>query len=147
MTRIALIALLPLFLLAGCDRLEERLKIPNPAKIDADAKAVGGACRHAGRGLEDCYQLNPKAPKAAVFEGWKEMNEYMLEKNMQAVAPEFVPKPAQPEATPEQNAAPTQATPAQTAPAQAAPGKGGQDKPRIDLPSRQALEKAAEQSR
>lgn len=144
MTRIALILLTPLFLLAGCDRLEERLNIPNPAKIEADAKAVGGACRHAGRGLEDCYQLNPKAPKAAVFEGWKEMNEYMLEKNMQAVVPEFVPKPAEPEARLERDADPAQAAPTQAAPDQAAPAKGSQDKPRIDLPSRQALEKAAQ---
>ena len=54
---------------------------------EADGKAVGGACRHAGRALEDCYALNRKAERAAVFAGWREMNDYMRENNIDAVAP------------------------------------------------------------
>ena len=60
-------------LLGGC----EQLGIPDPAKAaaqaEADGKAVGSACRHAGRAIEDCFTLNPAAPRAAVFAGWKEM--------------------------------------------------------------------------
>jgi len=74
-------------LLAGCDQLYERAGFPDPAKVEADGKAVGGACRHAGRGLEACYRLNRDASKAAVYAGWKEMNEYMLKNNMQVVEP------------------------------------------------------------
>jgi hypothetical protein len=80
-------ALLPL--LGGCDQLKERMGLPDPAKQAAEGNAIGSACRHAGRGLEDCYQLNPRAGKAAIFAGWKEMNEYMIKNNMQAVPPEL----------------------------------------------------------
>ena len=31
----------------------------------ADGKAIGGACRHAGRAIEDCYVLNKRAERAA----------------------------------------------------------------------------------
>ncbi len=97
------LACLPL--IAGCDQLMDRLNIPNPVKIEAEGKAIGSACRHAGRGLEDCYRLNPQASKPAVFEGWREMNEYMLKNNMDAVPPQIPPAlPAPPPA--EQAAAP-----------------------------------------
>jgi hypothetical protein len=39
------------------------------------------------RAIEDCYTLNPKADKAAVFEGWREMDEYMRENKIEGVAP------------------------------------------------------------
>ena len=78
-------------LLAGCDQLSERAGFPNPAKVEADGKAIGGACRHAGRGLEDCYRLNKSASKAAIYAGWKEMNEYMAKNNMQVVPPSVTP--------------------------------------------------------
>jgi hypothetical protein len=80
-------ALLPM--LGGCDVLKDRMGIPDRTRVEAEGKAIGGACRHAGRGLEDCYSLNPKAGKADIFAGWKEMNEYMLKNNMQAVPPEL----------------------------------------------------------
>ena len=79
-------------LLIGCDQVKERAGFPDPTKMEAEGKAIGGACRHAGRGLEDCYQLNKLASKSAVFAGWKEMNEYMLKNNMQAVAPSILPE-------------------------------------------------------
>jgi hypothetical protein len=76
-------------MLGGCDRLG----FEDPAKLaavkEADGKAVGAACRHAGRAIEDCYALNGKAPKAAVFAGWKEMNDYMRENKIDAVAPQL----------------------------------------------------------
>lgn len=84
---IVIAALLPA--LGGCDALKDRMGIPDPARIEAEGRAVGGACRHAGRGIEDCYQLNPKADKPSVFMGWKEMNEYMIKNNMQAMKPEI----------------------------------------------------------
>lgn len=90
MNRVLATAVLLLPALSACDALKDRLGIPDPAKIEAEGKAIGGACRHAGQGLEDCYFLNPKADKSAIFAGWKEMNEYMMKNNMQAVAPEFV---------------------------------------------------------
>lgn len=78
-------------LLAGCDQLSEKAGFPDAAKVEADGKAIGGACRHAGRGLEDCYRLNKGASKAAVYAGWKEMNEYMVKNNMEAVEPTIGP--------------------------------------------------------
>lgn len=60
---------------------------------EADAKATGSACRHALRGIEDCYALNPKAPRAAVYAGWKEMDAYMRENKLEGMAPAAV-KPA-----------------------------------------------------
>jgi len=78
-----------LSLLGGCDQIKQRMGFPDPARQEAEGKAIGGACRHAGRGLEDCYRLNPKAGKADIFTGWKEMNEYMIKNNMQAVPPDI----------------------------------------------------------
>ena len=54
-----------------------------------DSKAIGAACRHSGRALEDCFALNPKAPQAGVFEGWKDMNDYMLANQIEEVKPEL----------------------------------------------------------
>jgi hypothetical protein len=85
-----------MLLLAGCDQLKERAGIPDPAKIEAEGKALGSACRQAGWGIEDCFRLNPNASKSAMFTGWKDMNEYMLKNNMQAVAPTIPPDGAPP---------------------------------------------------
>jgi predicted flap endonuclease-1-like 5' DNA nuclease len=74
-------------LLSGC----ELLGLDSPEKIaaakEADGKAIGSACRHAGRAIEDCYVLNAKAQRAAVFAGWREMDEYMRENKLEVVAP------------------------------------------------------------
>lgn len=92
--------LIALPLLAGC----ELLGIDSPEKIaavkEADGKAIGSACRHAGRAIEDCYVLNPKAQRAAVFAGWREMDEYMRDNKLEAVAP-VVPRPGAPAAAEE----------------------------------------------
>ena len=63
-------------LLAGCE-IPGVYPDPRIAQREADAKATGGGCRYALRGLEDCYTLNPKASKASIFAGWKEMDSYM----------------------------------------------------------------------
>jgi hypothetical protein len=78
-------------LLAGCDMLGGVLGIESPEKVaaarDAEGKAIGGACRNAGRAIEDCFALNRKSDKAAMFAGWREMNDYMRENKIEAVAP------------------------------------------------------------
>lgn len=94
MKRHAWLMLLPVWL-AGCDQISERAGFPNSTKVEADGKAIGGACRHAGRGLEDCYRLNKGASKAAIYAGWKEMNEYMAKNNMQVVEPNLSPVSAE----------------------------------------------------
>lgn len=81
-----LLTLAPL-LLAGCDMLGIESASAVAARKEAEGKAVGAACRHAGRAIEDCYALNKKADKAAVFAGWREMNDYMRENKIEAVAP------------------------------------------------------------
>ncbi len=96
MPRRALIAivLLASSLLAGCDMLGGALGIESPEKVaaarEAEGKAIGGACRHAGRAIEDCYALNKKAEKASVFAGWRDMNDYMRENKIDPVAPQVV---------------------------------------------------------
>ncbi len=87
--RLALLALLPLAV--GCDQLAEVLELPNPSKVEAEGRAVGSACRHAGRSLEDCYTLNPAASKAAVFAGWRDMNDYMMEHKLEVVPSQLTP--------------------------------------------------------
>lgn len=81
-------------LLTGC----EQLGIEDPAKVaaakEAEGKAIGSACRHALRAIEDCYALNPKAQKAAVFNGWREMDEYMRENKLEGIAPVVAHQPA-----------------------------------------------------
>lgn len=79
-------------LLSGCD-LQALLADPRVAQREADAKAIGGACRHGLRSLEDCYALNEKAAKAAVFAGWKDMDQYMRDNKIEGVAPKGL-KPA-----------------------------------------------------
>lgn len=88
----------------------ELLGIPDPAKEaerkDAEGKAIGSACRHAGRALEDCFALNTTAQKASVFAGWREMNDYMAQNKIENVKPELsaggqqADSPAQSDPTP-----------------------------------------------
>ncbi len=79
-----LLLTIPLWL-AGCDLLGIETASQLAAKREAEGRAVGGACRHAGRAIEDCYALNRRADKAAVFAGWREMNDYMRENKIDAV--------------------------------------------------------------
>ncbi|MDR1661444.1 MAG: hypothetical protein LBR95_03320 [Azoarcus sp.] len=85
--RLVLVAVLPF--LSACDRLADLLEIPDPAKdaakAEAEGQAIGSACRQTGRSLEDCYTLNPEAQKAAIFMGWRAMNDYMMEHDLKEV--------------------------------------------------------------
>lgn len=88
--------------LVGCDQLGIESPAAVSARKEADSKAIGGACRHAGRAIEDCYTLNKKADKAAVYAGWREMNEYMIENKLEPVLPVIPlesPKPPKPVAS------------------------------------------------
>ena len=78
--------------LTGCDQLGIESAADVAARREADGRAVGAGCRHAARSVEDCYANNKRADKAAVFAGWKEMNDYMRENNMASA-------PAAPETT------------------------------------------------
>jgi hypothetical protein len=113
-------------LLAGCDMLG----IESPEKVaaarEAEGRAVGGACRHAGRAIEDCYTLNRRIDKAAIFAGWRDMNDYMRENKIEAVPPVLVAqapaKPAKGDAKPD------------AAPAEPDTGKAEADKSKAAKP-------------
>jgi hypothetical protein len=93
--------------LSGCDIIAEavpQLGMEGPSKRYekqmAEAKAIGSACRHAGRAIEDCYTINPTALRAGIFAGWKDMDTYMKDNHIEAqkplVAPEKAPEPPKP---------------------------------------------------
>jgi len=96
--RSALLAL-PLLLLAGCN-IPGLGPTPQAIARENEAKAVGSACRHALRGLEDCYSLNPKATKALVFAGWKEMDQYMRDNKIEGT-PSVITQREKPARTPD----------------------------------------------
>ena len=88
------LALTAALLLSGCD-LHALLADPKIAQREADAKAVGGACRHGLRSIEDCFSLNEKASRADIFTGWKDMDQYMRDNKIEGVAPQGM-KPTPP---------------------------------------------------
>ena len=85
--RLSAALLCALFGATGCNLFGGESADAVAARREADGKAVGGACRHAGRAIEDCYTLNRRADKAAVYAGWREMNDYMRENKLEPVAP------------------------------------------------------------
>lgn len=120
--------LIPLsgMLLAGC----EQLGIEDPAKIEAareaEGRAIGGACRHSGRALEECYKMNGKASKAAIYAGWRDMDAYMRENNIAVVPSGGSPakKTPAPEAVPADATSKAGATPSSAEPPAQAPAPG-----------------------
>ena len=84
-------------LLTGCDQIGQRLGLEDPQakeiKADAEGKAVGSACRQSGRAIEDCYSVYRWLPKASIFTGWREMNDYMLANKLDVVEPKLPPAP------------------------------------------------------
>ncbi len=94
MRRLVLVVFVLAGFLSGC----EQFGIESPEKVaaarEADGKAIGAACRHAGRAIEDCFALNRKSERAAIFEGWRDMNDYMRENKIEAVAPQLGPQSA-----------------------------------------------------
>lgn len=89
---------LAMLLLAGCDQVNQRLGLEDPvkkeARLEAEGKAVGSGCRQSGRAIEDCYSLYNWLPKAAIFAGWREMNDYMLANKLAEVEPKLPPATA-----------------------------------------------------
>lgn len=106
--------------LAGCDQVNQKLGLEDPvakeARQEAEAKAVGSACRHSGRAIEDCYAIYAWLPKAGIYTGWREMDEYMRDNKIETIAPQLPPaeppgtkkkkkpatEPAAPEETPKE---------------------------------------------
>jgi hypothetical protein len=76
-------------LLGGCDMLGIESAEKIAASREADGKAIGSACRHAGRAIEDCFAIYKKADRSAVFAGWRDMNDYMRENKIEPVAPQL----------------------------------------------------------
>jgi hypothetical protein len=105
-------------LLASCDQLGIETPAAEQARLEAEGKAIGSGCRQTGRPLEDCYQGNRKAPKAAIFTGWREMDAYMRENKIEDIKPELAPKPLA-----GASAAPASAAPATGEDGAAAEGK------------------------
>lgn len=82
-------------LLGACDQISQQLGLEDAQrkelKADAEGKAVGSACRQSGRAIEDCYSLYRWLPKASIFAGWREMNDYMQANNLGVVEPKLPP--------------------------------------------------------
>ena len=97
--RIFLTVFLFAFSLPGCDMIQQKMGLENPAakaaKDEADGKAVGGACRQSGRAIEDCYSIYSWLPRASVYEGWRDMDAYMRDNKLETIAPQL-PPPAPP---------------------------------------------------
>ncbi len=96
MSKRLLIVLIAL-MLSACDLLGLG---PDPriAQKEAEAKAIGGACRHGLRNIEDCYTLNKGVNKAAIFDGWREMDAYMRDNKIEGAKAEIAPPAAIPPA-------------------------------------------------
>lgn len=89
------LAIIAVLALTACDQIGQKLGLEDPAKKEArmepEAKAVGSACRQSGRAIEDCYSIYGWLPKAGIYAGWREMDEYMRENKLETVAPQLPP--------------------------------------------------------
>ena len=94
MRHLALPLCLSAALLAGCDALGVESSTQVAERKQAEAHAIGSACRHAIRSVEDCFKTNPKAVKASVFAGWKEMDQYMRDNQIVGMPTEAKPDEA-----------------------------------------------------
>jgi len=121
--------------LAGCDQLGIESATATAARLEADGKAVGAACRHGGRAIEDCFTLNKRTDKAAIYAGWREMDDYMRENKIEPVPPTLAAAPPKKAAEGEEATASEDAKSAQAdkpadklAKADARPARGKGDK-------------------
>jgi hypothetical protein len=93
--RTLLIACCLLAGLSACDSAQQAVGIEPAgaklARLDAEGKAVGGACRQSGRAIEDCYSIYSWLPKASIYEGWRDMDIYMRENKLETVEPQLPP--------------------------------------------------------
>lgn len=76
-------------LTTGCEWLGFESVADVRKRQEIDGRAIGGACRHAGRAIEDCFASFAGSSRAAIFDGWREMNDYMTENKMQSQAPKL----------------------------------------------------------
>lgn len=127
-------------LLSACDLsfLDEEAKIE--AKKQAEGMAVGSGCRYSSRPLEDCYGMNPKMSKAAILNGWREMDAYMRENNIVSATPpgEAAPakKPEDGEVKPTADGAAAEAEPTKAVEAPAETGTQEAATPQAPTPKR-----------
>ena len=128
-------------LLAGCD-IPGLGPDPRVAQREADGKAIGAACRHALRGIEDCYGLNEKAAKTSIFEGWKEMDQYMRENKIEGIPPKETKEAKVQE--PDEEVTVEDKKP--KAPSREKPVAAGKSKPDMSVASSKPAEKAATKS-
>lgn len=103
-------AIIAAFTLGACDQVSQKLGLEDSAKKEArlepEAKAVGSACRQSGRAIEDCYSIYNWLPKAGIYAGWREMDEYMRENKLETIAPQLPPpEPPGPKKKPKKAAA------------------------------------------
>jgi hypothetical protein len=125
-------ALAGLATLAGCDMLGIESAEKTGAAREADGKAIGGACRHAGRAIEDCYTIYKKAERASVFAGWRDMNDYMRENKIEPVPPLLATPTGKPSQVAQVTTARAIPAAAPAEPAEADPAVGAAAKPRGD---------------
>lgn len=90
-----LLIALSLLAITGCDQVSQKLGLEDAAKKEAaqqaEGKAVGSACRQSGRAIEDCYAIYSWLAKASIYEGWKEMDAYMRENQLETIEPQLPP--------------------------------------------------------
>ena len=88
-------AIIAAFTLSACDQVSQKLGLEDPtkkeARLEPEAKAVGSACRQSGRAIEDCYSIYNWLPKAGIYAGWREMDEYMRENKLETIVPQLPP--------------------------------------------------------
>ncbi|MDP2880993.1 MAG: hypothetical protein Q8N89_05375 [Azonexus sp.] len=81
--------------LSACEQVNQKLgledTVKKEAKAEQEAKAVGSACRQSGRAIEDCYAIYSWLPKAGIYTGWREMDEYMRENKLETIVPQLPP--------------------------------------------------------
>ncbi len=100
--------------LSGCDALGIETPGMANAKKEAEGNAIGAACRHALRSIEDCHNANPRVSKAYIFDGWREMDAYMRENNLEGMPSAGTPTGVAP---PEEVVTPASAPASATTPA------------------------------
>lgn len=119
--RVTGLLLLPLstLLLTGCDLLGDSADDIRARKA-AQAHAEGAACRQVGMSIQECMD-EYKGVKASILTGWKEMDQYMRENNMEE-APRLKP-PAPPPTESESKSSPAKAPEPEAKPAESAADK------------------------
>ena len=75
----------------GREILREMMGEGFVAATEGLANSGGVGSRIAARAIEDCYAIYYWLPKASIFAGWREMNDYMLANKLEVVQPRYEP--------------------------------------------------------